>query len=410
VKISRRDILRSAGALPLPPALASSATAASSAAPTGFPHRQEFAAMEEVYLNSGSQHPLPLRSLQAARNYLDGRTMRAPATRFRQDADGVLARYARLVNADPDEVAFVQSTTTAEQMFIRALGLPGAGARVVTDTLHFFGSLPLYLELEKRGVQVTWVQDRDGRIPLEDMLAAITPGTRLVSVSLVSTVNGFEHDLTAICRRAHEVGAFVYADIIHAAGAMPVDLHATGVDLAAGASYKWLMGEFGLGFLYVRRDVLPQLERTNYGYYGMTGLSNHVLDPARTTVVDYQFRDDATGAFALGTRDHAAMVILKESLDYLLHTGVNNIQTYTQSLLVCLREALSERGFRIVTPPESRAPILTCFHENARQVFGPRLEAARVRITLHRYSFRITPSVFNDQSDLDQLLTALGRA
>ncbi len=366
--------------------------------------------MENVYLNSGSQHPLPLRSLEAARRYLEGRTMQAPASRFRQDAEGVLASYARLVKADPDEVAFVQSTTTAEQMFIRALGLPAPGARIVTDNLHFFGSQPLYLELEKQGVQITWVQDREGRIPLEDMLAAIVPGTNLVSLSLVSTVNGFEHDLNAICKRAHEVGALVYADIIHAVGAMPVDLHASGVDLAAGASYKWLMGEFGLGFLYVRREVLPRLKRTNYGYYGMTGLQNNVLDPARTNLVDYAFREDATGAFALGTRDHASMVILKESLTYLQQTGIENIQTHVQSLLAPLREALQNRGFAVVTPPESKAPILTCMHADARRRLGPALDAAGIIITLNRNSFRITPSVFNDQDDMDRLLDALESA
>jgi selenocysteine lyase/cysteine desulfurase len=242
------------------------------------------------------------------------------------------------------------------------------------------------------------------------MLIAIVPGTTLVSLSLVSTVNGFEHDLTAICERAHAVGALVYADIIHAAGAMPVDLHGTGVDLAAGASYKWLMGEFGLGFLYVRRDVLPRLQRTNYGYYGVTGLENHVLDPDRTTIVDYAFREDATGAFALATRDHATMVILNESLAYLLETGVENIQSYIQSLVGPLKAELAERGFRVVTPPESTAPIVTCACENARQRLAPALEAASIRITLNENSFRITPSVFNDRADIDRLLSALGRA
>jgi selenocysteine lyase/cysteine desulfurase len=366
--------------------------------------------MEDVYLNSGSQHPLPLRSLEAARRYLEGRTMRTPDSRFRQNADETLARYARLVNADVDEVTFVQSTTTAEQMFIRALGLPRADAHVVTDTLHFFGSLPMYMELEKQGTKVTWVQAREGRIPLEDMLAAIVPGTSLVSLSLVSTVNGFEHDLAAICERAHTVGALVYADIIHAAGAMPVDLHATGVDLAAGASYKWLMGEFGLGFLYVRRDVQPRLERTNYGYYGMTGLENHVLDPGHDRVVDYAFRTDATGGFALGTRDHTSMVILNESLGYILDTGVARIHEYVQTLTSPLQSALTERGFQVVTPPESKAPIVTCIYEKARERLGPRLKSAGIQITVGGNSFRITPSVFNDQADVNRLLDALDRA
>ena len=191
---------------------------------------------------------------------------------------------------------------------------------------------------------------------------------------------------------------------------MPVDLHATGVDLAAGASYKWLMGEFGLGFLYVRRDVQPRLERTNYGYYGMTGLENHVLEPGHDRVVDYAFRNDATGGFALGTRDHTTMVILNESLGYILDSGVEHIHEYVQTLTIPLKSALTERGFQVVTPPESKAPIVTCVYENARERLGPRLKSAGIQITVSGSSFRITPSVFNDQADVNRLLDALGRA
>ena len=64
----------------------------------------------------------------------------------------------------------------------------------------------------------------------------------------------------------------------------------------------------------------------------------------------------------------------------------------------------------VVTPPESKAPILTCVHGDARRRLGPALEAARIRITLNGNSFRITPSVFNDQTDIDGLLAALGKA
>src|SRR5262249_10247010 len=147
-----------------------------------------------------------------------------------------LAKFARLVNADKDEVTFVQSTTTGEQMVLKALGIPQSGGHIVTDTLHFFGSFPLYEELARQGMEVTWVQQRDGRIAIDDVRKAVRKGTKLVALSNVSTFNGFEHDLKAVSSIAHENGALVYADVIHAAGCVPLDLHASGVDFAACAS------------------------------------------------------------------------------------------------------------------------------------------------------------------------------
>ena len=101
-----------------------------------------------------------------------------------------------------------------------------------------------------------------------------------MSVSLVSTINGFEHDLKKICDLAHAHGAYVYADIVHAAGAVPMDLRATGVDFAATSSYKWLMGDFGLGFLYVRKEVQEKVRRPWWGYHQVGAVCDPRL-PAR---------------------------------------------------------------------------------------------------------------------------------
>ena len=410
MNLSRRKLLLAAGSLPL----AKYALADVPQVPLGIslPFKQGFAATDVTYLDSGSQHPLSLGAQAEAQKYLAKRTLDPAAAGYERNDEGLLEKYARLVNADVDEVTFVQSTTAAEQMFLRSLEFPHAGEHIVTDTLHFFGSLPLYAEMQRQGVEVTWVRARDGRIPLEDMKQAIRPGTKLVALSLVSTINGFAHDLKAVCDIAHEAGALVYADIIHAVGCMPVDLHASGVDLAAGASYKWLMGEFGLGFLYVRKDVQPRLKRINYGYYGMSAFQSHVypLDPPGDTIVDYVFQENATGLFALGTHAHTGIAILQHSLDYLLRVGVENIQTHAQTLVERLKQELPERGFDVITPAESRAPMVTCALPDAREVLGKKLSEAKVQITVSKNRFRVTPSVFNDMGDIDRLLNALGRA
>ena len=177
-------------------------------------------------------------------------------------------------------------------------------------------------------MEVTWVRAREGRIPLEDIAKAIRKDTRLVALSKVSTHNGFEHDLKAVCDVAHAKGARVYADIIHAAGSIPLDLHASGVDFAACANYKWLMGDFGLGFLYVRKDVQPTLRRTNYGYYGVSKFKSHIPRWIHRAIRSRTTHSPTArpGEFALGTHGEGIIAQLSYSLDYLLNTGVQRIR------------------------------------------------------------------------------------
>ncbi len=404
--ITRRGVLAAAGAAPL-----TTRGAMAAAAPVSLPDRASFAPMPGPYLDSGTMHPIAIGARDAVRGYLDQRASTDGHYPTDTVEGRVKANFARLINATPEEIAFVQSTTAGEQLVIDALDLPRAGGRIVTDTLHFFGSFYLYEELAKRGMDVAWVRPRDNRISIEDMEKAITPGTRLVALSLVSTYNGFEHDLKRVCEIAHARGALVYADIIHAAGTVPIDVRATNVDFAATASYKWLMGDFGLGFLYVRADLHDRLKRSRYGYYQLAGFSPHVypFDPPGDTIADVTPRPDMEGLFAGGTHSHTVVAQLDWSLDYILKLGVDRIAAHRQPLMARLRKGLAERGYTIVTPPESRAPLLTCVLEGAHTKLSAPLAAAKVQITLSRNRFRICPSVFNDLDDIERLLAALPR-
>jgi selenocysteine lyase/cysteine desulfurase len=410
---TRRSLILSAGAVPVARALPES-PASPGRAPANaiFPDKAAFASTDITYLDSGSFHPISLGARAAIESYLARRSLEPAAQGAGVEEDDVLAKFARLVNADKDEVAFVQSTTAGEQAVLRALGIPQSGGHIVTDTLHFFGSFPLYEELARQGMEVTWVQPRDGRIHLEDIKAALRKDTKLIALSKVSTFNGFEHDLKAVCDIAHAQGTLVYADIIHAAGCIPLDLHASGVDFAASASYKWLMGDFGLGFLYVRKDVRAHLKRTNYGYYAVSEFKTHAypLDPPGKSIADYTFADSATGAFALGTHSELIIAQLNYSLDYLLKTGVDRIQAHAQTLTNRLKSELPQRGFELLTPPESTGPLVTCLLPDARKILGPRLKEEKIRMTLGANRFRVSISVFNSQQDIDHLLAALGRA
>jgi selenocysteine lyase/cysteine desulfurase len=418
MSLSRREALGAAVALPV------AAQAARAATAPALPDKASFAATPVAYLDNASTHPISLGARAAMDAYVAGRTM-DPAGQAHKPVDraAILAKFARLVNADPDEVTWVQSTTMGEQAVLRALGFPHRRGRIVTDTLHFYAGFPMYQELAKQGVDVAWVKARDGRIHLEDMKQAITPGTRLVSLSLVSTYNGFQHDLKAVCDIAHAAGALVYADIIHAAGAVPVDSHGSGVDFAACATYKWLMGDFGLGFLYARRGVLDALPLADFGYYGFAapgappgiGLSppqTHIypMDPPGAQPVSYSQRPGALGHFGTGTYAQAVVAAIDHGLDHIARFGVPAIQAHAQSLVAPLREGLSAKGYRIITPAEARTPLLTALLPDAKARLAEPLARAQVRVSLHDHHVRVSPSLFNDARDVERLLDALPRA
>ena len=108
---------------------------------------------------------------------------------------------------------------------------------------------------QKAGLDVRFVKNRDWQTDVRDIERVVDRKTKLISIALVSNVNGYLQDVKAISDLAHAHGAYVYADIIQCAGAIPIDVKAMGIDFAACSTYKWLMGVKGYGFYYVREDL-----------------------------------------------------------------------------------------------------------------------------------------------------------
>ena len=121
--------------------------------------------------------------------------------------DDLKKRYGQLINAAPTEIAFTGSTSDGENIVVMGLDLAKKGGNVVIDELHFTTSLYMYKELEKKGVELRIVKHRNWAIDVNDMDKAIDRNTRLVSLALVSNVNGYMHDCKAVSALAHARGA-----------------------------------------------------------------------------------------------------------------------------------------------------------------------------------------------------------
>jgi selenocysteine lyase/cysteine desulfurase len=374
------------------------------------PSKGDFAIPRGVtYLNGAYAHPMPTRALQAAHQYFQERS--APgAVSIPLSASNVKAEFAALINAKETEISYIPNTSTGENLVVNGLNLSYKEENVVTDALHFEGAIMHLQALQKKyGLDLRIVMPHDWRIRLEDLVRVIDKKTKLVEISLVAMDTGFQHDLKAVCDLAHAHGAYVYADIVQAAGNTPIDVRASNVDFCACSSFKWLMGDFGLGFLYVKESLLDRLiERTQYGYYQAKSLDSHFLpgDPAAPEPYSWEFDTSASGHFEVGTNAIAVTRILAESLPYIRRLDVASILAHRQPLLKKLREEMPRLGFEPITPPESTSALISFTVKDPKTV-RERLQKANINVRVSDRFIRISPSVYNDMSDIDTLLAAL---
>ncbi len=375
-------------------------------------------AAEKLWLAAAETHPYSIHTLRALAGYSQFRTLGAGAERQSFTAEmqqETKAKFAALIGAKPAEIAFVQSTTDGENIVLAGLGLsqPGAkpGGNIVIDDLHFEASKYIYTTLARAGnLELRVVPHRNWQINLADIEAAIDDQTRLISLALVSQVNGYLADIQAISQLAHAHGAYVYTDIIQAAGNTPIDVTAMGIDFAACATYKWLMGDFGIGFLYVRAGLQETVEPTRFSLRQVQAQHDY----------DFALHDDATRyegsqiSFLAGVCAHAG-------ISYLSALGIEHIRAHVQPLTTRLQQELPRLGYQPITPLDAPTPIVSFLPTDIAETqakldraFGHQVVSFREWYTTNEEGERVMVngirlgiSVYNNQEDIDKFLNAL---
>ena len=408
--LSRRDLFQLAGgasaATLVPASLAQAAPVG--AGSIALPDKVNFA-FDGIHMNAAFTHMIGRRTAEAARAYTEVR-MRDPGRVWpgQNARNRAVELYAAMINASPGEIAVVPSTLEGENLIGAALGL-GPDAGVVTDALHYDASLVRYGEMAKAGMPLTVIAPRENRIDYDEVDRAIGPKTRLVAVSLVSSPTGYKHDLKRLCEIAHAKGALVYADVIQAVGAIPFDVKESGVDFCCAGHYKWLMGEFGAAFLYVRGDRLQTLKRTQIGWRGVRGDQSHVLpgDPPGPAIGDWTLRDDTAGTFEVSTASWGGLAATVGSLEYIRDIGVERMDAYRRPMLERLQEALPRHGFVSLTPPDAQGPSVVFYKPGLSHEAAGRLETAKIYVTLTADKVRISPSIYNDMAEVERVIAVL---
>lgn len=406
MSLNRRQFLGSAGAL------AVSARAAFAGLQTARPGavfpasvRADFPSVaRETYMNAAAIHPLGTFAARAMEQLVAYRLHGPGEGRADFGADkqqDLKARYGHLIGATANEIAFTANTSDGENIVVMGMDLPKKGGNVVIDELHFITSLYMYKELEKMGLELRIVKHRNWAIDVDDMDRAIDRNSRLVSLALVSNVNGFMHNCRAVSALAHARGAYLFADIIQAVGAVPVDVRALGIDFASAGTYKWLMGERGLGLLYVREDLQGTVLRTTrYGHRQVANFNRAELtwEPL-----------PGAATYETGGIPVLLAACVSEGIDYVQKLGLDNIRAHAQALTDRLQQELPALGYKPLTPRGTETPVLA-FELKDAAATARALRAGNVAATIvdNESRLRLSVSVFNTHEDIDRVVDVLG--
>ena len=405
--LGRREFLAGAGALTVSARslFAGVQTARPGAAIFPASVRADFPSVAlETYMNSAAMHPLGTFAARAIEQGLAYRLHGPGAGRVDFGADkqqDLKKRYGQLIGATADEIAFTANTSDGENIVVMGMDLPKRGGNIVIDELQFTTSLYMYKELEKKGIELRLVKHRNWAIDVNDMDRAIDKNTRLVSMALVSNVNGFMHDAKAVSALAHARGAYVFADIIQAVGAVPIDVRALGIDFASAGTYKWLMGERGLGFLYVRQDLQGTvLPTTRYGHRQVTNFNRAELT-----------WEPMPGAAKYETGGIGVLLAacVAEGINYVQHLGLDKIRAHARQMTDRLQKELPPLGYKPLTPAGTETPILA-FELKDAAATAKALQAGKVAATIiaNESRLRLSVSVFTTHEDVDRVVEVLG--
>lgn len=398
MRLSRREFLEAAStAASLTVVAPSAGTAATDEDPLGV--RADFPVTRDgTYLNSAYIAPNPLSVAEAGRAFADAKASRPISLGAMQaKADEVRGQFARLVNASPEEIGFLYTTSEGENLVAGSLDLK-SGDNIVIDRLHYQAEFVLYGHLAKtKGVELRIVEPRDGAVGVEDFEPMVNGKTRLVSVAWVSHQNGFRHDMRPLADLAHAHHAYFYTDAIQAAGMFPIDVKAAGVDFLASGTYKWLLGSFGVAPFYIRRELLEKVRNDRWG-------ALHVEKELGTN--EFQIFQSAK-KYEYATSAFGPIYQLGAGLAYLDKVGVDRIEAHTIPLAQQLRQGLVDRKFTVLTPAGNRSSIVTFLHGKASQAVQKMFEQANVQVTIRGEKgaqVRVSPALFNTKADVERLL------
>jgi cysteine desulfurase/selenocysteine lyase len=367
-------------------------------------------AEKSVYLDVASRGLMPGDSMEIAQRHISDRIFGvADKTQYFEQAERARSLFARLIGASAPEVAITKNVSEGLNIAASSLRWKEGDEVLACSELEHPNNLYPWRNLERQGVRFIDLPSRAGLMPVDDLIARLTPRTRIVAVSAVTFRPGYRTDLKPLGAACRANGTLLVVDGAQSVGITHIDVAEDCVDVLATSCQKGLCSVYGMGFLYVREAVAQEMQPAYLARFG--------VDIAKTHEADYDPGPIALrrGAlrFDVGNYNFMAAELTVNSLDKLLDIGIERIDAHVTDLATRLTQELSRLGIELVEAPERARANMVCV-----AITQPRLAArgtaidgalkamnvrAAVRGRYARFSFHL----YNDLTDVERTARAM---
>jgi cysteine desulfurase / selenocysteine lyase len=372
--------------------------------------RSEWNEFEAVtYLNLAGNSPIPKDAIKRLQEAIEWKKFpqRIPDAAFFEVPNRVRASLAQLIGGKPEEVALTTGASTG--MSAVAYGMKWqAGDEVITASGEFPLQYATWKPMEEReGIKVTVVKPSGAFHTADDFIAALTPRTRLVSISHVRFENGALVDASKLAAACHAQGALLLLDVSQSCGAVEMDVTQMGADFLVCAGYKWLVGPFGTGFFWARHQHIANLRPGPFYWMAAEGVNNF----ADLATAPPQPANAAKRWDAAETANYYDLAALEGGVRLVLRAGVRTVAEHNHKLIELLFARLPKDRCVAASPLErARRGPYGCFQarspEKTAELYE-KLRAENVITSLREGKIRVSPYLYNSERDIDRLVSVI---
>lgn len=364
---------------------------------------------ELAFFNHAGVSPLPTRAADAVRAYIDHATRAGyVGSSWVDDIEALREEAATLIGAHGGhEIGLIPNTATGLSMVAGSLPWQAGDHMVVTDA-EYPSNRHTWTALGAKGVEIDIVAAQpDGRIPTENVVAAIGARTRLVAISHVQWGSGFRSPLRPLADAVHAQGGLIAVDAIQSAGALPVDVVSDDLDFLAAGGHKWMLGPTGTGLLYVRENLIAEMTPLLLGANSMDGGLDHGGDSILLSPTASRFEPGAAAT--------ALLLGLRGAISLLLEIGIETIEAQLSDVTDLLCERLESVGCSIFSPRgRTERSGIVCFdrppslaERESIDDTWERLAEAGIPTAIRFGRLRASPHFYTPPEHIERLVEAL---
>ncbi len=356
----------------------------------------------KIYFNHASSGPLPLPAADRIREFIISRSENEidDYTGFIRVMGETKSLLAEMINTSSGRIAFLDNTSNGINLLAQSLKWK-RGDQILLNDVEFPANVYPFLNLQKEGVEVDFVKSRNRVVSSEDIIEAIKPGTKLISISHVQFLSGYRIDLSEIGKVCREKEIVFSVDAIQALPAAELDVQKSNVNFISCGTQKWLLGLPGLAFVFIDEELQKKMHPRYVGWLSVNN-SNDLLN------YDLTLKKTAS-AFQSGTLNSIAVYALNSSLKMLLEFGLDEIQKCVLNNTKYFNEELQKIGLDPILKSceiDNLAGIVSIEHPDSKEIFGE-LSKKDIICSVREGVLRFSPHFYNTKDEIGRVISEL---